>query len=405
MDQSIVKAILAPTKLAWKSQLGRDLDASYGINKSNAARFPGAITATIAFSGKLEGKALIVLSRASAKNVEGLYEEAFDEELTEKTISSVTKLLGTVVVNIPKLLAIGGYECTAELTGVANTTDKGISNVDEWAAAARLKTSSEFDLGEDTDEIYVWADVEHVEDSNDSDALNGDQKEILNGIRDDLDSMPSGSLYEGDITGLTVAEAKRAKLRGEVAGGSVVRTIEKMVDDEIHVLPEVKVGIVNVERLELVGPDGKSRTVLGTLEDGSPFLSMADEEGHVRTTFRLDEAGNPSLIFVDDIGAETWIAPRDMAPIVEPYYPPPPVAPPPTAPHGGPPRRRPPPPPPPGRGRPLRGGPPPRRGAPGQRPPAPGQRPPPARRPAPPGRRPAPAAGRRPAPPGRPKGR
>ena len=73
MDQSIVRAVLAPTKLAWKSQIGRDLDASYDVNKSEAGTFAGAITAAVAFTGQLEGHALFVLGRTAAKNVEAVY--------------------------------------------------------------------------------------------------------------------------------------------------------------------------------------------------------------------------------------------------------------------------------------------------------------------------------------------
>ena len=405
MDQSIVRAVLAPTKLAWKSQIGRDLDASYDVNKSEAGTFAGAITAAVAFTGQLEGHALFVLGRTAAKNVEAVYKEAFDDEITEKTITAVEKLKESIVVNIPKLLKTAGYECKAELSSVAETTDKGVSNATDWPGAASLITPDDFAIEGDTDQINIWVDVTHMD--QEDEGLSGDQKEILNGIRDDQDSDDGTRLYQGDINGLTIAEAKRAKLRGEVAGGNVVRTLETLAGDEIHVLPEVKAGIVSVERLDLVGEDGKSRTVLGTMDDGSPFLSMADSEGHIRTTFRLDEEGNATLIFADDIGAETWIAPRDLPGELEPVTPenmanmaqlaaaPPMDGP---SPNGGPPgsgpmRRRPPPPP--GRGRP-RGGPPPRRGPGGPRPP--GQRPPPGRRPGPPGRRP-PAAGRRPAPP------
>ena len=50
MDQSIVRAVLAPTKLAWKSQAGRELDGPYGINEC-------AMTTEITFNGQLEGRA------------------------------------------------------------------------------------------------------------------------------------------------------------------------------------------------------------------------------------------------------------------------------------------------------------------------------------------------------------
>ena len=396
MDQSILRAVLAPTKLAWKSQVGRELDASYGINKSEAATFRGAITAEISFGGQLEGRALFVLGRVAAKNVEAIHAEAFDEAITDKTTTAVKKIMASIVVNIPKLLATAGYECTAELSSVADTTGESVSNATDWPGVASLITPDKFAVPDDTDQINIWVDVTHIESE---DGLSGDQKELLNGIRDDQDSDQGGGLYEGDINGLTIAEAKRAKLRGEVAGGNVVRTLETLADDEIHVLPEVKAGIVSVERLELVGEDGKSRTVLGTMEDGSPFLSMADAEGRIRTTFRLDEEGNATLIFADEIGAETWVAPRDLPPELEPAASvpaaPPTAAPPMVAPPGAGPRRRRPSSPPPGRGRP-RGGPPPRRGPAGR--PPPGQRPPPGRRPGPPGRKPAPGAGRRPAP-------
>jgi hypothetical protein len=385
MDQSIVRAVLAPTKLAWKNQVGRDLDASYDINKSEAATFAGAMTAEVTFSGQLEGRTLFVLGRVAAKNVESIYGEAFDEAITDKTVTAVEKLMAFIVVNIPKLLATAGYECTAELSSVAETTGKGVSNATDWPGVASLITPDEFAIPDDTDQINIWVDVTHMESKK---GLSGDQKEILNGIREDRDSDQDTRLYQGDINGLTIAEVKRAKLRGEIAGGNVVRTLETLADDDIHILPEVKAGIVSVERLELVGEDGKSRTILSTTEDGSPFLSMADAEGHIRTTFRLDDEGNATLIFADEIGAETWVAPRDLPPELEPadsvpMAPPmgaPPIGGPP--PSAGPMHRRPPPPP--GRG-------------PGGRPP-PGQRPPPGRRRGPPGRKPAPGAGRRPAP-------
>ena len=38
MDQSILRAIVAPTKLAWKSQLGKDLISTYGIEEAMLRR-------------------------------------------------------------------------------------------------------------------------------------------------------------------------------------------------------------------------------------------------------------------------------------------------------------------------------------------------------------------------------
>ncbi|MCH7740987.1 MAG: hypothetical protein IIC93_12685 [Chloroflexi bacterium] len=355
MDQAILRAVVAPTKLAWKSHLGKDLISTYGIDKENASSFPGAVTAVLTVSGDLEGRVLFILTAPTAKSIEAAFNSRWDEGLNQRTFDSVSELMRPIVDNIPMLLETGGYRCAVELSGVMNTKGKSIAGGKEPIEVIMLASTPDFDNPAAKDEISVWVmlgpaganqDVESpgneisqqeatssgyeseddVEDAGDltaagadassDEGLTQDEAAILNELHAEFEETPQTSLIsDQDIADMMAEEGFTA---GEP---DTVDELEDTPPEEKKpagrstvVYPAIHAGVITTEKLEIVDSDGKVRSVLATLRDGSPYLSIADATGRIRATLRLDTEGDARLTFVDEMGAETWMAPRDEPP-------------------------------------------------------------------------------------------
>lgn len=359
MDQAILRAIVAPTKLAWKSQLGKDLISTYGIEEANATSFPGAVTAILTFSGEITGRILYILTEQTAKSVEAAFNSRWDDGLNQRTLDSVSDLMRPIVDNIPKLLETGGHKCAVELSAVLNTKGKGVAGGSESSQVIMLASLPDFDNPGSKDEISVWVMLEESSaDSVSGSSGNGDaERESADsddpGVAADESAIGGGSIKPGD--GISQGEAdllnelqeefggdseeplfsdqdiadmmaaEEALAAGEPESGDAAEdapseeekqpdgseTGDSEPDDGTKTYPAIHVGVITTEKLEIVDSEGRVRTVLATLRDGSPYLSIADATGRTRATLRLDSEGDAKLTFVDESGVETWMAPRD----------------------------------------------------------------------------------------------
>ena len=359
MDQAILRAIVAPAKLVWKSQLGKDLISTYGIDEKNASSFPGAVTAVLTLSGDFEGRVLFILTEQTAKSVEAAFASRWDEGLNQRTLDSVSDLMKPIVENIPKLLETGGHKCTAELTGVMNTKGKGVAGGNDSTEVIMLASLPDFNNPSSKDEISVWLMLESVEADHDSELLGDEQFEqdeispedeheddaedadallaspagirsgesltqteaaILSELHDEFENIPEPELIpDEDIAKMMAEEEALAAAETDSGDGEDEEEgrpseQEEATGGSAKVYPAIHAGVITTEKLEIVDSDGKVRSVLTTLRDGSPYLSIADSTGRIRATLRLDSEGDARLTFVDEAGVETWMAPRDEPP-------------------------------------------------------------------------------------------
>ncbi len=362
MDQAILRAIVAPAKLVWKSQLGKNLISTYGIDDKNASSFPGAVTAVLTLSGDLEGRVLFILTEQTAKSVEAAFASRWDEGLNQRTLDSVSDLMKPVVENIPKLLETSGHECTVELTGVMISKGKGVAGGKESSEIIMLASLPDFDNPSAKDEISVWVILtgegtnqdsespgdERVEpdevspgDENEDaaddagdlvasgasigsdESLTQNEATILSELHEEFENIPEPDMIsDQDIAEMMAEEALMAG-ESDSGGGEGeeedgLSEQEEPVGGSVKVYPAIQVGVITTEKLEIVDSDGKVRSVLATLRDGSPYLAIADATGRIRATLRLNSEGDARLTFVNEMGAETWMAPRDEPPAREP---------------------------------------------------------------------------------------
>ena len=159
--------------------------------------------------------------------------------------------------------------------------------------------------------------------------LTEDEAAILGDLQSEFEDVPETPLFsDDDIAAMMKAEEASSGEEPDFASSAASSEEEDSSSDEQldeadeddsefggpRVYPAVEVGVITTEKLEIVDADGKPRTVLSTLRDGSPYLSIADATGRIRATLRLDEEGDARLTFVDEMGSETWMAPRDEPP-------------------------------------------------------------------------------------------
>ncbi len=355
MDQAILRAIVAPTKLAWKSHLGKVLISTYGIDENNASSFPGAVTAVLSLSGDLEGRVLFILTEQTAKGVEAAFNSRWDDGINQRTLDSFSELLQPVVDNIPKLLETGGHKCTVELSGVMNTKGKGVAWGKVPPEVIMLASVPDFDNPSAKDEISVWVMVEaagadhdsespehkgseqeatntgdeHEDDAEDAgalaspgtgisseDRLTQDENAIMNELQTEFEHAPEPPLVsEQDVADMMAVEAAFAAEESDSNDErDSLSESEQSDGGSVEVYPAIRAGVVTTQKLEIVDADAMVRSVLATLRDGSPYLSIADATGRIRVTLRLDSKGDARLTFVDEMGAETWMAPRDEPP-------------------------------------------------------------------------------------------
>ena len=357
MDQAVLRAIVAPVKLVWKSQLGKDLISTYGIDQNNATSFPGAVTAVLTLSGDLEGRVLFILTEQTAKSVEAAFNARWDEGLNQRTFDSVSDVMKPIVENIPRLLETGGHKCTAELAGVMNTKGKGVAGMKESAEVIMLASLPDFDNPSTKDEISVWVmlepgDADHgsgpsgddhyeqdefipEDDAEEAGALaasgagirpdeslSQNEAAILSELHEEFEEIPETNLISDQDVAEMMAEEALTADKSESGDGEDEEQVGLSEQEEPALDPEksypaIYAGVITTEKLEIVDSDGKVRSVLATLRDGSPYLSIADSTGRIRATLRLDSEGEARLTFVDETGAETWMAPRDELPARE----------------------------------------------------------------------------------------
>ena len=256
-----------------------------------------------------------------------------------------------IVENIPRLLETGGHKCTAELAGVMNTKGKGVAGMKESAEVIMLASLPDFDNPSTKDEISVWVMLEpgeadhgsglsgddHYEqdefipedDAEEAGALDAsgagirpdesltkNEAAILSELHEEFEEIPETNLISDQDVAEMMAEEALAADKSDSGDGEDEEQVGLSEQEEPALDPEksypaIYAGVITTEKLEIVDSDGKVRSVLATLRDGSPYLSIADSTGRIRATLRLDSKGEARLTFVDETGAETWMAPRD----------------------------------------------------------------------------------------------
>jgi hypothetical protein len=188
------------------------------------------------------------------------------------------------------------------------------SELPEDELSEQEATSSEDEQEDDADDAGALASPDTGIDS--EDRLTQDEAVIMNELQTEFEHAPEPPLVsETDIADMMAVEAAFAAEESDSSEEEDSPSgQEQSAGIPVEVYPAIRAGVVTTQKLEIVDADAKVRSVLATLRDGSPYLSIADATGRIRVTLRLDSEGDARLTFVDEMGAETWMAPRDEPP-------------------------------------------------------------------------------------------
>jgi len=69
--------------------------------------------------------------------------------------------------------------------------------------------------------------------------------------------------------------------------------------------------------ISLQDEDGKVRARIGLAAEGSPILRLLNKEGELRAILGLTADGTPVMQFLDDKGEPEWTAPSSFSPTVD----------------------------------------------------------------------------------------
>jgi len=69
--------------------------------------------------------------------------------------------------------------------------------------------------------------------------------------------------------------------------------------------------------ISLQDEDGKVRARIGLAAEGSPILRLLNKEGELRAILGLTADGTPVMQFLDDKGEPEWTAPSSFSPTLD----------------------------------------------------------------------------------------
>jgi hypothetical protein len=69
--------------------------------------------------------------------------------------------------------------------------------------------------------------------------------------------------------------------------------------------------------ISLQDEDGKVRARIGLAAEGSPILRLLNKEGELRAILGLTADGTPVMQFLDDKGEPEWTAPSSFSPTMD----------------------------------------------------------------------------------------